>query len=124
MQMALTGSITGAASQALTTPVLVTSYWLIGLPLGAWLAFGSSPKLGLLGIWLGMILAVFLHMAAYVCLCRLNKYPTRGAALSYKPILTAACMSATVLNMLWAIVCAVCDQLAQGSYRCPASSCS
>lgn len=63
--MALTGAIIGAGAQSVTTPVLLVSYWLLGLPLGAFFAF-ASPALGLLGIWLGMIIAVFLHTLTYV----------------------------------------------------------
>ncbi|KAL3925722.1 MAG: hypothetical protein SGPRY_003582, partial [Prymnesium sp.] len=64
LQMALTGAITGAGAQARTNPVLIVSYWILGLPLGSLWAF-VHPKLGLLGIWLGMILAVYLHLLSY-----------------------------------------------------------
>jgi len=66
--MALTGAITGAGAQAVTTPVLVLSYWVLGLPLGSVWAF-LQPALGLLGVWLGMILAVYLHMLTYLGIC-------------------------------------------------------
>lgn len=68
LQMALTGAITGAGAQGATTPVLVISYWLLGLPLGCVWAF-ARPRLGLLGIWLGMLVAVYLHMGVYCFIC-------------------------------------------------------
>ena len=64
MQMPLTGIITGAGKQRVTGPVLIAAYFVIGLPVGAGLAF-AWPRLGLLGVWLGMTLAVYLHMGSY-----------------------------------------------------------
>ncbi|KAL1499420.1 hypothetical protein AB1Y20_011625 [Prymnesium parvum] len=68
VQMCLTGVITGAGRQAVTMPVLLLAYWVVGLPAGAVAAF-TWPRLGLLGLWLGMTLAVYLHTAAYVVVC-------------------------------------------------------
>lgn len=68
LQMVLTGAITGAGVQAVTAPVLIVCYWLLGLPLGAVWAF-TAPRLGLLGIWLGMIAAVYSHTTAYLLIC-------------------------------------------------------
>ena len=68
MQMALTGAITGAGVQERTSPLLFVAYWLLGLPLGCMWAF-AWPSIGLLGIWLGMLLAVYVHMAAFLLIC-------------------------------------------------------
>ena len=69
MQMNLTGIIVGAAKQTITGPVLVVAYWVLGLPLGAIAAFTPyffHHKLGLLGLWLGMTLAVYIHVGSYM----------------------------------------------------------
>ena len=57
MQTSLAGAIQGAGKQAVTTPILVVAYWVLGLPLGAVAAF-VWPRNGLLGVWWGMTLAV------------------------------------------------------------------
>lgn len=80
LQMALTGAITGAGAQARTNPVLIVSYWILGLPLGSLWAF-VHPKLGLLGIWLGMILAVYLHLLSYVRMQLYRCYESSSSAL-------------------------------------------
>lgn len=69
MQMSLTGVIVGAGKQTVTGPVLVVAYWIIGLPLGALAAFHppwGGPRLGLLGLWLGMTVAVYIHSLSYL----------------------------------------------------------
>ena len=46
-------------------------YWLLGLPFGAMAAFKpfwGEPLLGLLGLWLGMTLAVYIHCLSYLSL--------------------------------------------------------
>ena len=68
IQLVLSGVITGAGKQAVTTPILGVSYWVLGLPLGAFAAF-RSPRNGLLGLWWGMTGAVWLHVLAYVAIC-------------------------------------------------------
>mmetsp|Transcript_50334 Transcript_50334/g.68458 ORF Transcript_50334/g.68458 Transcript_50334/m.68458 type:complete len:511 (-) Transcript_50334:83-1615(-) len=68
MQMCLSGTITGAGKQGVTMPILVVSYWVLGLPLGALFAL-RWPELGLLGLWIGMTLAVYVHFGSYLLLC-------------------------------------------------------
>ncbi|KAH8061291.1 hypothetical protein JL721_8957 [Aureococcus anophagefferens] len=60
------GIVTGAGKQKVTTPILFFNYWLLGLPLGAVFAFHFHE--GLLGLWKGMCLAVWLHVLAYVAI--------------------------------------------------------
>lgn len=67
IQLVLSGVITGAGKQRITTPILFVSYWILGLPLGALAAF--KFRKGLLGLWAGMTLAVWLHVAAYGVIC-------------------------------------------------------
>jgi MATE family multidrug resistance protein len=65
LQLVLSGVIMGAGKQRVTTPILVVSYWVLGLPLGG-LAALYWPLNGLLGLWWGMTLAVWLHVSSFL----------------------------------------------------------
>ena len=58
IQSVATGALRGAGDTR--TPMLChfTAYWIIGLPLGAWLCFRRD--LGALGLWIGLSLALIL----------------------------------------------------------------
>jgi MATE family multidrug resistance protein len=58
IQTVATGALRGAGDTR--TPMLChfTAYWIIGLPLGAWLCFGRGW--GALGLWVGLTLALVL----------------------------------------------------------------
>ena len=58
IQTAATGALRGAGDTR--TPMLChfTAYWIIGLPLGAWLCFRRGS--GAFGIWSGLSLALIL----------------------------------------------------------------
>jgi multidrug resistance protein, MATE family len=58
IQTVATGALRGAGDTR--TPMLChfTAYWIIGLPLGAWLCFRRN--LGALGLWIGLSLALIL----------------------------------------------------------------
>jgi len=58
IQTSATGALRGAGDTR--TPMIChfTAYWIIGLPLGAWLAF--SRGMGALGLWVGLSLALIL----------------------------------------------------------------
>jgi multidrug resistance protein, MATE family len=58
IQTVATGALRGAGDTR--TPMIChfTAYWIIGLPLGAWLTFRRS--LGALGLWVGLSLALIL----------------------------------------------------------------
>ena len=62
MQVSVTGVIVGAGYQSVMTPVLVVAYWVIGLPLGAFLALGQ-PRLGLDGIWIALLVTAVIHLS-------------------------------------------------------------
>jgi MATE family multidrug resistance protein len=62
MQVSVTGVIVGAGYQSVMTPVLVVAYWVIGLPLGAFLALGR-PRLGLDGIWIALLVTAVIHLS-------------------------------------------------------------
>ena len=68
VQVATAGIIVGAGYQGVTTPILIVSYWVIGLPLAAYLAIGR-PKLGLVGIWTGIIVSSVLHLMWNLVIC-------------------------------------------------------
>ena len=59
VQLGLTGVVTGAGFQSKTMPALFVSYWMLALPVGVFLAF--KRKMSLMGLWIGMLLGVFLH---------------------------------------------------------------
>ena len=58
IQSVATGALRGAGDTR--TPMLChfTAYWIIGLPLGAWLCFRRGW--GALGLWIGLSLALIL----------------------------------------------------------------
>ena len=67
-QVALGGVIVGAGYQAVTTPILVVAYWVVGLPLGAYLAVGR-PGLGLRGVWIGILTSSAIHLTWNAVVC-------------------------------------------------------
>ena len=68
VQVALGGVIVGAGYQVVTTPILVVAYWVVGLPLAAYLAVGH-PRLGLRGIWIGILTSSAIHVTWNVVVC-------------------------------------------------------
>jgi len=58
LQVVATGALRGAGNTRMAMLVNLAGYWLIGLPLGAWLCF--SRKMGAAGMWLGLCLALVL----------------------------------------------------------------
>jgi len=58
LQVVATGALRGAGNTRMAMLVNLAGYWLIGLPLGAWLCF--SRKMGAAGMWLGLCLALIL----------------------------------------------------------------
>eukprot|EP00928_Gymnodinium_smaydae_P003949 TRINITY_DN11393_c0_g2_i1.p1 TRINITY_DN11393_c0_g2~~TRINITY_DN11393_c0_g2_i1.p1 ORF type:complete len:541 (-),score=48.79 TRINITY_DN11393_c0_g2_i1:191-1813(-) len=69
-QSALTGIISAAGQQAVAAPLIAICYWVIGVPLGIMLAFGTvtGHPLGLYGLWIGMVVAVICHCVSYAIL--------------------------------------------------------
>ena len=58
--------------------MLLVGYFVVGLPAGAYLAFATPPwrqpshhggGLGLLGLWLGMTIAIVIHTGSYLLVC-------------------------------------------------------
>ena len=73
VQVALGGVIVGAGYQVVTTPILVVAYWVVGLPLAAYLAVGH-PRLGLRGIWIGILTSSAIHLTWNVVVCFGGKF--------------------------------------------------
>merc|ERR1712008_59575 len=69
-QAGLSGILVGAGKQGIAAPLIFTCYWLVGVPLGCMLAFGAfgmHPH-GLVGIWIGMLVAVLCHNVSFIVL--------------------------------------------------------
>jgi len=66
-QCVLGGIIVAAGQQRLAAPLIFVCYWIIGVPLGAVLAFGflGCRKRGLEGLWIGMLAAVICHLLCF-----------------------------------------------------------
>ncbi len=66
LQSTMTGGISGTGKQAYSAPIITLAYWVLGLPIGYYLALPLGW--GLRGIWLGMLGAATLHAGAYAVL--------------------------------------------------------
>ncbi len=78
LQVVATGALRGAGNTR--TPFLanLVGYWAIGLPLGGWLCF--KMKLGALGMWIGLCLALVLigSVLAFVWQLTIKQLSTYG----------------------------------------------
>jgi MATE family multidrug resistance protein len=64
MQVVATGALRGVGSTRIAMLANLGGYWIIGLPLGAFLCF--KLKMGALGMWVGLCLALVLIGSALV----------------------------------------------------------
>jgi multidrug resistance protein, MATE family len=58
MQVVATGALRGTGNTRTAMLANLVAYWVIGLPLGAWLCF--RMKLGAVGMWMGLCLALMI----------------------------------------------------------------
>jgi MATE family multidrug resistance protein len=68
LQVVATGALRGAGNTRIAMLTNFVGYWLIGLPLGAFLCFKS--RLGALGMWIGLCLALILIGSVLVSVWR------------------------------------------------------
>jgi MATE family multidrug resistance protein len=73
-QVVLFGVLRGAGDTTLPAVANIVGYYVIGLPLGAWLAFGVG--FGVVGLWMG--LAVALAIVSLILAIRLTATVRRG----------------------------------------------
>ena len=57
-QVVLTGALRGLGETRIPMAANVVGYWMIGLPVGGWLAFGKGW--GVFGLWIGLCLGLCL----------------------------------------------------------------
>ena len=69
----LAGILIGAGRQGLAAPFIFLAYWVVGIPLGAYLALGP-PALGLPGLWVGLLVGEGLHDLSFVALVLLIRW--------------------------------------------------
>lgn len=67
-QSALTGVLKGMGKQSAAAPIVLVSYYLLGLPLAAYLAFDGGVHLHALGLCVGTAAGTWTHMFLYVAL--------------------------------------------------------
>lgn len=75
LQTVFCGILVATGRQHIAAPLIFVCYWVLGLPIGVCLAFGvlGPRKMGLSGLWVGMLVGVVLHVLAFGTLvCRLN----------------------------------------------------
>ena len=74
LQVTMFGVLRGAGDIQIPTLANVLGYWVIGLPVGAWLAFsgGWGPE----GIWIGLVIG--LAVVTLVLTARLAQVMARG----------------------------------------------
>ncbi|CAE7463263.1 Slc47a2, partial [Symbiodinium microadriaticum] len=66
-QSAICGVLTGAGKQDLGAGIVFVCYWVVGVPLGILLAFGTlGTVFGLEGLWIGMLVAVSGHLSLFL----------------------------------------------------------
>jgi len=82
-QATLTGILVGVGKQAIAAPICLFCYWIVGVPLGAALAFGAFgiEKQGLTGLWTGMLVGVILHTLLFGFIVAFLRWPLLAEAV-------------------------------------------
>lgn len=69
IQCSLTAVIKGTGKQAVGGPVVLFSYYVIGLPIAVYLAFNFGLSFGVLGLCIGTAIGTWVHMFIYLYIC-------------------------------------------------------
>ena len=72
IQVTLTGVLRGIERTKESTIMVFVGYWLLGLPVGSWLAF--SRNMQAMGLWLGLAFALAVVALGLGVLCRKSYY--------------------------------------------------
>jgi MATE family multidrug resistance protein len=86
LQVVATGALRGAGNTRIPMLANLVGYWIIGLPLGAFLCF--NMKMGAVGMWLGLCLALVLIGSALLAVWQAvirNLTVTRPTASGLRP---------------------------------------
>jgi MATE family multidrug resistance protein len=70
LQVATTGALRGLGETRVPMLVSLVGYWIVGLPLAWWLCFRGGY--GVIGLWLGLALSLFLVGLALLALWRIR----------------------------------------------------
>ena len=87
VMIVLTGILIGAGQQGMAAPFIFLSYWIIGIPFGAYLAFARS--VGYVGLWIGLLLGELVHDVSFaVLVCRIRWTDVAEAATAEAAAMT------------------------------------
>jgi multidrug resistance protein, MATE family len=86
IQVASNGALRGLKDTRVPMAITLFAYWLIGMPVGWWLAFHAG--LGARGIWMGLIAG--LTMAAVLLFARFWRSSRRHPSGTFGPVAPAA----------------------------------
>jgi len=92
MQVVATGALRGTGNTRTAMLANLIAYWVIGLPLGAWLCF--RLKLGAVGMWMGLCLSLMIIGVALAVVWR-NTIRNMMAAIDPEQAIAAARNGAT-----------------------------
>jgi MATE family multidrug resistance protein len=70
LQVATTGALRGLAETRVPMMISLVGYWISGLPLGWWLCFRAGY--GVVGLWFGLAVSLFLVGTALLVLWRVR----------------------------------------------------
>ena len=77
-QYILSAVIIACGLQGKVTAYILAAYWLVGLPLGGFMAY--QLDFGLYGIWYGMLIAVTIHFCTYAFVTARLDWPEQARA--------------------------------------------
>lgn len=82
VQSALTGVLKGLGKQRIGGPIVIFSYYVIGIPISAALAFQWGLDLGVVGLCIGTTVGTWAHMALYSLVVARTNWSSEAEAIS------------------------------------------